>query len=476
MNKYLFLTLLFLFPLYVSGDTNTVPFSDVWEKIKSESHALKATVMEKQAAKISKERASRHWLPRIYTDVRSMTTNDPATNFFMKLGQRSANESDFSTRSMRSRVSNFIDTNNNPYTNINTNTMNLLAPDTLNNPGTNTYQKGSLGVDIALYEGGSKTAIAKAEEINLKAIEEKQKFTEIHEYTEAVSIYGQLQISNRFAIKINSMKEELTSLIKSYQLGARSNPVGYSGLLGLKALKNRIEGMEIENNARIQSLKDNLESATGGLPANWAVENKSTSEYIEAYLKTKTEIDSNNIEPSYRVKAMKNQAKAIDTKADAEQARFLPKVGLFGEGNAYRGDRATAMSYNVGFYAQMNLYSPEEYGAYEQAKLNGKAVKEQAENLKKEEEVVIKKLFQMNNALNKNWDLLIESEKLMDEQLKTAKQLFSSGSINLIQLTEVLSRKTDLIVDMARVESDMIQIKSGIYSLTTENNSKEEAK
>ena len=65
---------------------------------------------------------------------------------------------------MRTQPSNFIDTNNNLYTSPNYNTLNLFAPDTLNYPGTNTYQRGTLGVDFAIYEGGAKAAASKAYE------------------------------------------------------------------------------------------------------------------------------------------------------------------------------------------------------------------------------------------------------------------------------------------------------------------------
>jgi hypothetical protein len=51
--------------------------------------------------------------------------------------------------------------------------------------------------------------------------------------------------------------------------------------------------------------------------------------------------------------------------------------------------------------------------------------------------------------------LMDDSDKLLEEQAETAKNLFKNGSINALQLVEVLSRRVDLIDQQAMVEMEM---------------------
>ncbi|HMV45931.1 MAG TPA: outer membrane efflux protein, partial [Leptospiraceae bacterium] len=61
----------------LAEDSNVIEFNSIWEKIKQNSHSQKALSLESRAAKISSNKASKHWLPRVYADARNFTTNDP---------------------------------------------------------------------------------------------------------------------------------------------------------------------------------------------------------------------------------------------------------------------------------------------------------------------------------------------------------------------------------------------------------------
>lgn len=149
-----FISFLFLVtPIYLSAEG--VGFNELWKRIEENSSARKSKYLEWKAGEIAKDRSDKHWLPRVYADLRTFQTNDPTLNFMGKLSQRSATDADFSTASTRTRPGNFLDSNNQPYTTLNADTMNLFAKDTLNYPGSHQYSRGTLGMDLPLYEGGS---------------------------------------------------------------------------------------------------------------------------------------------------------------------------------------------------------------------------------------------------------------------------------------------------------------------------------
>ncbi len=455
-------SLLLAFPL-LAGESNVLEFTTIWDKIGTNSHTQKALALESKAAKSSQEKASKHWYPRIYADARAYNTNDPALNFFSNLGQRKATESDFSTSSVRTRPSNFIDTNNNLYTTPNYNTLNLFAPDTLNNPGSNTFQRGTIGIDMPLYEGGAKSSAAGAYEKQAEAKQLENRFVSLNEYANYAAMYGTLNSLYEFRDTLNALEKSVKNVIGRYQLGNRGNPLGYSGGLGLKSLRNRIEGMKEENNAKIQAIREAIEVASGELPTTWTVKQQSTQSFANEYLKYTP------AEKSYMARAMKAYAESAEKQAQAEKARFLPKVGLYGEGYVYRGDRATANAYNAGFYVQMNLYSPGDIESVEEAKLKSKAMQERAIEMQKSEESKIKSLLQMEQALKRNLELVQENAKIMEEQINVAQQLFGSGSLNALQLSEVFSRKADVLYAKMNLETEYLKTRAALVTMSETN-------
>jgi outer membrane protein TolC len=177
------------------------------------------------------------------------------------------------------------------------------------------------------------------------------------------------------------------------------------------------------------------------LPSNWSLKLQSTNSFADEYLKLSAP------EKSYMAKAMKAYADGATEQAEAEKARILPKVGVYGESYAYRGERSVATSFNAGFYIQMNLYSPGDLDSIELAKINSKAMQE----------------------LSKNLELIQENAKLMEEQLTVSQQLFSSGAINAIQLSEVFSRRADIIQAKANIESEYLKARAGLLTLSETN-------
>ncbi|MCE9501808.1 MAG: TolC family protein, partial [Leptospira sp.] len=169
---------------------------------------------------------------------------------------------------------------------------------------------------------------------------------------------------------------------------------------------------------------------------------------------------------SFRTKAMKAMADNAEIQVSAERAKFLPKIGAFAEMNQYGGNRGTAGSYNAGVYLQMNLFSPSDYGAVDQAKLNSEAVRSRAEETKLKEETQLAQLLNSEIVLKTNIPLLQENLQLSEEQISTGRKLFLSGSITALQLAEILSRYTDILLSLAMAEQEYLNTRVALFALT----------
>nr|HRO67058.1 TolC family protein [Pseudobdellovibrionaceae bacterium] len=203
---------LFLGLALLAGTTptsaETLSFQTVWEKVKEASPAQEAANLKSRSAEVGLSNAEKHWLPRVYLEAKSYRTNEPGSALFGLLGQRQVGAADF-------------------------------APDSLNHPEARTYTRGALGVDLALYEGGAKQAQVEMR----RHLHDAEKFgaaqTEIEQYAQAGLAYGMMASLKKQKLKLSDLGEQVSKLVKGYRLGQKSNPVGYSGLLGMKSLAIR---------------------------------------------------------------------------------------------------------------------------------------------------------------------------------------------------------------------------------------------
>jgi hypothetical protein len=463
-------TILLYAPLYSEKEEevfkgNVIEFEEVWNLVTENSHSLKAGSYEEKSAEIAKNRAGKHWIPRVYSDLRSYNTNDPAMNFFSTLGQRSATDADFSTKSTRNRISNYVDTTNNLYTTPNYNTLNLFAPDTLNNPGSNTYSRGTIGVDLPLYEGGSKTNISKMTEKKWEGKKKEREFSIQNEYFSSVFTYSSIIVMSNYLKKMIELNKIVDGVQKRFQL--KGSPIGYSGYLGIKSLQNFIKGSKENVRSQILSLRENLEITTGKKISNWIPKDESVILFSDKYLIIQ---NPENTNPEMKItKAYKSYSEGAEIQIEAEKARHLPKVGMYGEAYAYNGSRDTATSYNAGLYVQMNLLSPTDLGIIEETKQNSLAIKERVEDMKVKDKARFNSLTRMEKSLKENLALLNETQKLQEEQIVNSQNLFSTGSINILQLAEVLNQITEFYRKKAEVETEYLRVRSEL-TLFNESN------
>ncbi len=442
--------------LFAEDAAEVLSFEKIWEKVEKHSDSLKAARLDAQAAKIGKDRMSRHWLPRVYTDLRAFQTNNPLTIFGSTLLQRQASSADFMTREKVDSLESLQALSENP-----SDITPLIRPDTLNNPGVQSFGMGTIGVDLPLYEAGARSAAARmyakmSEALNLQALH-----TELDEYTLTASAYGQLMVLDREYAELRNLQYAVNRILARYQVGSAGNPVGYSGLLGLRGLGNRLEALQLQNRTRRQALLEYLSEMTGGLPETWTPENQEAKAFAAAYL----QYGDLEAGPSFRTRFYQKMVEAQEEKAVIDTAPLRPKTGLFAEAQAVTGDRSTGTNYTAGFYFQMMLLSPTDLEAGSQAEKELEAARLRAKDAVEKEKLMLDKLTSAEKALDRSIDLLRQSRVLLQRQTATSMNLFQNGAINALQLTEVFSRRADLILALSQAETEYLQVRSGLVTL-----------
>ncbi len=401
----------------------TLSFEDVWRAIDSSSPAQKAVKIEVQAEAEGKDRAARHWFPKLYLDAKSYQTNDPGSSFFGILQQRSVLSSDF-------------------------------VPTKLNQPDEKIYSRGALGVDLPLYEGGMRHSEEKMRTHLLEAKQQEAKALQAQQYAEVAKAYGGLMVLEKQKNDLKDIQNTTDKIIKSYQLGNRSNPVGYSGMLGLKTLANRIRGSLSEAEAKARAQLTALNEMGLHHDSAWSPQSVSSPQFVEKYMTSNSELASAN------VLALKAKATAASEAVGMEKSRALPRIGLFAEDYVFSGNRSTDTGYTVGVYMQWMLYNPNDYGLSREAQLRSAAAGKYTEALQEREKIEQAGLREAGLSLRENLRLMQESHQMLQEQTKIAETLFRNGSINVLQFVEVLARRTDLVVSHAEAELGLIRVEA----------------
>ncbi len=399
-------------------------FQDIWGRIQEQSAAVQAAGKEADAAALAAKRAGRHWYPKLVLDTRAYSTNDPALTFFSLLGERRAGAADF-------------------------------ASDQLNHPGSSFFEKGSLVLDLPLYEGGQKEALADSAGLAAAAKATARDATLQGELAQTARDYSLILSTRSEARGLSELAGRVDALLLRYELGSKSNPVGYAGALGLKSLRARIAGLLERNRAAEQGLSEALSVRAGMDPTAWEPENVPFAEVLNQALP-----DAAGGSPSsLYARALLEGSQAAERAGDAEGARFLPKAGVFVQGDLTNGGRATGTSYATGAYLQWQLFDAPSYGAREQAGLEAGALRLRAEQQAQADRISRTQAQGTLRALEANLKLLGESLDLSDEQIRTSETLFRNGSINALQLAEVLSRRVDLLLARSEAEGQMVEMR-----------------
>ncbi|PJZ66863.1 hypothetical protein EHQ27_18075 [Leptospira wolffii] len=459
-----------LFPNFLFAQERK-DFQSVWEKVREHSPTLLSKSLEMEAAKSASFRAGLHWLPRIYSDIRTYNTDDPTLNFAGKLGQRSATQSDFSTYSVRSNPGNYLDSNNQPYQNLNSNTSNLLAKDTLNHPGANTYSRGTLGLEITLYEGGYRSTLKKVKEKEWEASRSENEYIKRTIFQQTAIAYQASLVYSGSIKERKRILEELDSFLRSYRLDSTANPVGHSGYLALKSLRLRLLSEQKEVELLKKESLETLRILSGNSLESFEPQESPFMRFLEDYMPIPSSKVSGNTPLS---KTYKIQSEIGRERAKMEKSKFLPKAGVYTEAYAYAGDRNFASSYNAGVYLQMNLLNPTDIGSKKEADILADAAATRADEISAKENSNFIMLLERERTLSENRTNSLDSFRIQFEQLKLSQTLFKRGNIPAAQLAESFSRTADALKAMDGSTLEYLRTRAELTLYAEENHERSE--
>ena len=290
-----FILLLFISP--ISMAKTILSYSQIWEKISSQSPEIKKTELESESAKLKLSRVKRATLPSAQLTIKAFNSNDAATNLFSNLGERSVSPSDFN-------------------------------PSTLNHPGYGNFANANLQINMPLYEGGQISAGKRAAYYQSLSKDYSNKFNKDFLFTNYATHYALLLSSTAYRSSIASLNAELLTFMKTYELNGANNPVGHSGELGLKALSNRLKGMSNQAMAEINYFKISLSEQAYLNPDQWSPKPEGLFSFLKMNLGSASKSNIPDKSPS-SVKSIEYASKAMNESSKMEKSMTLPHTGIF---------------------------------------------------------------------------------------------------------------------------------------------------
>ncbi len=416
-----------------SAKAEELDFLDLWSKVRENSHSIKKSDHELRSSQASLSVARRHWLPSLTLSGNAFTTNDPGRNLFMNLSQRQIGATDF-------------------------------APATLNEPGYHSFQQLSLGLNLPLFEGGSRVAEANIAK-SLSELGSIGKDTALlNEYVETALAYSNLNSLEDAEKRTEILHDQVVQMIARYSIGNPSNPVGYSGMLGLRGLKNRLESVQLE----LQSKKSIIlltVNEKANLSSGWKTKDRELVVFLDKVFPLSA-IRTDTVSAEQKMALAKMDVS--EKMKDLERSKLFPKVGLFAQEGLTRGSRDTGTSFAGGIYLQWSLFDPHSFGRSTERNESYLAATSASLGSAQKSRIEKNSLLNLESTMKQNLVLLTESEKLLSEQVKVASRLFQSGSMNALQYAELLNRRIDLILALRQVEETWADTRAKLVLLSND--------
>jgi hypothetical protein len=417
---------LMISPWMLAQAQSTTSLQEVWKVVEKNSYLLQGQSYEIQAAQQSQESAENHDLPRFYMDLKSYQTNDPGTNFFGLLQQRSLQNSDF-------------------------------AVDSINHPSEHLFHRASLGVDLNLYEGGFSKSVKSMKNSLLRSNQLEMENKKVQTYAEVGYLYGSLAIVLKQEQKMLQLEKQLQSFIQTYQLGAKSNPVGYSGLLGLKSFANRLKSYLNQYKSEKESYRSSLEEL-GWKVQNWTPEFSGIVSFLQKYFPWENKMNLDH--PSYAMQSMQQNIKSMQEMVPMEKSKLLPRAGVFAETYLFQGNRDTSQGAMAGVYLQWNLFHPETNSNVKELQFKNMAAEKFYQAQLQQENLQIQNMKNSVQTLQENLLLIQQNDQLSQQQTQTMISLFKNGSVHILQLIDLLNRRAEILDQEKLVEIELLKTSS----------------
>lgn len=403
-------------------------FDQLWSSAGPSASSIRAAAASESAAATKSSRLSRHWFPKLSLQSQLVSTNDPTTTLFSNLGSRSLEAAD-------------------------------LNPATINRPQREWFTRSGLVLDWALFEGGAKQQLnrgaeleAEGQKLQLSVQKDAEYALWVQQYAKGMSLETELQ-------QLADVKSRLLNSLQNYRLGSKENPVGYSGLLGLKSLKNRIEALESQLKAESAQVLNWFRIKAQQPKLQLKFDSKNPQDFVEQRLGAglKAGVSRSSL-------VAQKMAEAHSRYAEAEKARWLPKVGLFAQGNVVSSTRDVGTALEAGAYLQWELFNPTQIGSLSEARALARA--SEAKAALHSEDATVRQQYWANSVpvMKENLNRLADSMALTAEQTQVTDRLFRSGSISALQFVEVLNRRVDLIESRKQLEFAYAEVTQALFT------------
>ncbi|NDG84035.1 MAG: hypothetical protein EBX52_03230, partial [Proteobacteria bacterium] len=116
---------------------------------------------------------------------------------------------------------------------------------------------------MPLFQGGRRIGELEATTLQEEASGLSSSLVSRTLYTELLQHYGGLIADLDAERELALLQDRIREILKSYKIGGENNPVGYSGILGLKGLANRIEAERAGILASLYSHREALAERSG---------------------------------------------------------------------------------------------------------------------------------------------------------------------------------------------------------------------
>lgn len=432
-----FLLSLLSIQISIAAASESLPtFATIWKAVQGRSSAIQSDLHHVASKKVALSRISRHWLPTLFLDSKIYQTQEPGLSLFSKLSSQGLTGAD-------------------------------LSPFAMNYPDLQVFESLSFNAELVLFAGGAK----EAERLFFKKELESAQALALHNQTQVFSntarLYGNLLISEPSIQELRQTRSLLQNTIERYQIGAKANPVGYSGLLSLKILHKRIEAILLQlQSSQTNSLRG-LETLSG-LSLSSSPPQQSLSAWLQDLFRR-----SQTPKNSSLINATLQGAQALEELSAGEKAHYLPKIGLFGQSNYTFSPDSGGQSYTFGAYLQWSLFSPTHWEASREKQLSAASYFARAYELQTQQKIENDTLLNEVQTLHSQVDLLIQSSELMNEQLQISQRLFRSGAIQALQLSEAFHKKIELIEQKIQLEGNLLKARLSSLAYLSEENQKQ---
>ncbi|MCB0422181.1 MAG: TolC family protein [Bdellovibrionales bacterium] len=419
--------------LTLGASAKEMGFAEMWQKVQSGEAKIRSIEESLEISKLNNSTVSRHWHPQLYISSTYAQSDDSGFSLFAKLQQRQIAPTDFDAAALNQSSQDYLFTT-------------------------------GLGVRVLLFEGFKYQKLSDASDYEVEAQQIHLANTKVQKKAELIEAYTGILIEKKYQQDLKRSQDRIQSTVKNYKLGKKSNPVGYSGILGLRALANKIEIKLGQSEAKVAQLRGEIESLVPELPMDWDIRTGTFTGILKDQVPEMSPEFLKNV--SLQIQMREKMQKAMDLSADSLKSAYWPTLGAFAETQMVQGDRDSTDVNTLGVQLKWNLYDPATFNNHQVAKARQNQEKWITEEYRKRETAGRQTLYSSYPIAMKSLETMNTNRDLLEEQVQVSSKLFRSGVLNAINLSQVFSQYCDLLSNLKELEEKIVELHTQTLLMT----------